>query len=96
MSHISDVARKIRRALRNDTGVHLSSAELQAFASLGALDLVSRAENEELCPSIKPLSPAANKALPSSTLPPYSAPPRSSAIPDHLGPAFIDALRLGC
>ncbi len=42
------IAHKYRRALKNGTGAHLTLAELQLLAHLGALDLVTRAENEEL------------------------------------------------
>jgi hypothetical protein len=44
----STIAHKYRRALKNGTGAHLTLAELQLLAHLGALDLVTRAENEEL------------------------------------------------
>ena len=44
----STIAHKYRRALKNGTGANLTLAELQLLAHLGALDLVTRAENEEL------------------------------------------------
>ena len=44
----STIAHKYRRALKNGTGAKLTFAELQLLAHLGALDLVTRAENEEL------------------------------------------------
>ena len=47
-ANASAIAHKYRRALKNGTGAHLTFAELQLLASLGALDLVTRAENEEL------------------------------------------------
>jgi hypothetical protein len=44
----STIAHKYRRALKNGTGAKLTLPELQLLAHLGALDLVTRAENEEL------------------------------------------------
>ena len=44
----STIAHKYRRALKNGTGANLTLPELQLLARLGALDLVTRAENEEL------------------------------------------------
>lgn len=44
----STIAYKYRRALKNGTGANLTLPELQLLARLGALDLVTRAENEEL------------------------------------------------
>jgi len=48
MSEIANVARKLRRALRNQTGVQLTLGEIRAVAVIGALDLVTKAENDEL------------------------------------------------
>jgi hypothetical protein len=44
----STIAHKYRRALKNGTGANLTLPDLQLLAHLGALDLVTRAENEEL------------------------------------------------
>jgi hypothetical protein len=44
----STIAHKYRRALKNGTGATLSFLELQLLARLGALNLVTRAENAEL------------------------------------------------
>jgi hypothetical protein len=43
----STIAHKYRRALKNGTGANLTLPDLQLLAHLGALDLVTRAENEE-------------------------------------------------
>jgi hypothetical protein len=43
----STIAHKYRRALKNGTGATLTFLELQLLARLGALDLVTRAENAE-------------------------------------------------
>ena len=42
------VAHKYRRALKNSIGATMTSLELQLLARLGALDLVTGAENQEL------------------------------------------------
>jgi hypothetical protein len=44
----STIAHKYRRALKNGTGATLTFLELQLLARLGAMDLVTRAENAEL------------------------------------------------
>jgi hypothetical protein len=44
----SAIANKYRRALKNGTGAHLTLPELQLLAHLDVLNLVTRAENEEL------------------------------------------------
>lgn len=48
MTPIAVVARKMRRALRNETGFCLTNEEIRALAVAGVLDLVTKAENEEL------------------------------------------------
>lgn len=45
---LAKVAWKFRRALRNETGATFTHEELVAFAHAGALELATRAENEEL------------------------------------------------
>ena len=47
-SLLPDVARKVRRALRNDTGVHFSCADLRALADLGMLERLQQAEALEI------------------------------------------------
>ncbi len=93
MSHVSDVARKFRRALRNETGVHLSLDELRALAGLGALDLVTRAENLELCPPKAEPIDTDSPAPPAASTP--SWPSRTEPIPKELAARYIEALRLG-
>lgn len=96
MSHMSAVARKYRRALRNETGVHFTVDELRAFAAWGALEIASRAENQELTKCADPANtPLATSGSTSggTANPPTSG--KSAAIPKHLGPQFIEALGLG-
>ena len=50
---MADIARKYRRALRNGTGLSLTAEQARALAEIGALDIVTEAENQELCP-VKP------------------------------------------
>lgn len=94
MSHIANVARKFRRALRNDTGVHFSLEELRALAELGALDLVTSAENRELCPPKAEASESGPLEEPIAPSRPTASDPHRT--PKHLGMAFVDALKLGC
>tara|TARA_R110000787_G_scaffold41162_2_gene101842 strand:+ start:326 stop:622 length:297 start_codon:yes stop_codon:yes gene_type:complete len=48
MTAIADIARKYRRAIRNETGTSFSFAELQAIVEVGGFDAVVRAELDEL------------------------------------------------
>ena len=48
MSSLSTVAKKFKRALRNETGTSFSLHELRTLAEAGALDSLQRAETEEL------------------------------------------------
>ena len=51
------IASKIRRALRNETGLTLSKEQIRELvARHGLLEALSRAEIEELCPSMKPFA----------------------------------------
>lgn len=45
---IADLARRYRRALRNDQGTRLTAGELRVLAELGTRERLSNAENEEL------------------------------------------------
>ena len=47
-SEIADVARKYRRALRNETGVRFTLPELRALANIGTLEALQIAEAKEL------------------------------------------------
>lgn len=51
MTPMNVIAQKMRRALRNETGIHFTLDELRALAERGALKLVSDAEIEELIAS---------------------------------------------
>lgn len=53
---LAKVAWKLRRALRNGTGATFTHEELVAFAHAGALELATKAENEELL-ALYPSSP---------------------------------------
>jgi hypothetical protein len=45
---IAGLAKKYRRALRNDQGTRFTADELQQLANIGLLEMISSAENEEL------------------------------------------------
>lgn len=51
MTPVQSLAAKFRRALKNETGVHLTLEELRAFTELGGLKIASDAEIEELIAS---------------------------------------------
>ena len=48
MTPVGNLARKYRRALRNNTGMSLTIDQVQALTDAGALELVTTAENEEM------------------------------------------------
>lgn len=48
MSEILTLARKLRRALHNNTGMKLSASQVAECITIGWLDSVTQAENEEL------------------------------------------------
>jgi hypothetical protein len=86
------VASKLRRALRNETGVHLTLDELRAFADHGALEIASRAENEELWPAKATNTRSANTG---STSAGTASRPPSGKLPDiprSLDRSYIAAL----
>ncbi len=74
MGDMSDIARKYRRALRNQTGFNLSYEQALALAEHGALALISNAENDELCPAKLARSLSANTG---STSAATASPPMS-------------------
>ena len=47
---MGSVATKFRRALQSNTGLRLTADEVTEIAKWGGLDLISAAENLELCP----------------------------------------------
>jgi hypothetical protein len=92
----STIAHKYRRALKNGTGIKLTLPELQLLAHLGALDLVSRAENEELTNWQEILARSSSRTTGSTNaamgrLPASGGSPQSRATDDRL---YIKALGL--
>ena len=47
------IASRIRRALRNETGVNLSLAQLCELASYGIIEEILKIEADELCRNLK-------------------------------------------
>ena len=95
MGAMSSVARKYRRALRNETGVHFSLDELRVFAEWGALEIAARAENEELCPVRNMNTQLATFGSQKGETANRPTSGKSQPIPKSLGPTFIEALGLG-
>ena len=48
MTAYSDIAKKMRRAFRNESGTKFSLDELRAIADIGAFDAILHAEAEEI------------------------------------------------
>ena len=48
MGAISNIAKKYRRALRNETGAKFTLDELRALVDIGTLDTIIQAEAEEI------------------------------------------------
>jgi hypothetical protein len=96
-SEIGNVARKYRRALRNETGVHFTLDELRAFAERGALDIATQAENEELtkCNARPSLTPLATTGSPSAGTVSRRTSGSLPPIPRGQDRSFIEALGLG-
>jgi len=92
----STIAHKYRRALKNGTGATLTFLELQLLARLGALDLVTRAENTELMNwrEILAGSPSGPPSPPTAVV---GSPPASASVPQNQATddrAYIKALGL--
>ena len=48
MTHIENIACKVRRALRNETGVRLTFEELKALVERGVWNHITDAETDEI------------------------------------------------
>jgi hypothetical protein len=92
----STIAHKYRRALKNGTGANLTLPELQLLARLGALDLVTRAENEELM-NWQEILAGSLSGPPGSTTAAIGRPPVSASLPQSQATddrAYVKALGL--
>ena len=92
----STIAHKYRRALKNGTGATLTFLELQLLARLGALDLVTRAENAELM-NWQEILAGSSSGPPSPPTAVVGSPPASASVPQNQTTddrAYIKALGL--
>ena len=92
----STISHKYRRALKNGTGATLTFLELQLLARLGALDLVTRAENAELM-NWQEILVGSSSGAPSPTTAMVGSPPASASVPQNQATddrAYIKALGL--
>lgn len=95
--HISDIAKKYRRALRNETGTKFTLEELQALVDIGSYDLIMRAEAEEIATWRKktPLTQSGNIGSTSEGMAAPGISGRSLDIPQSIGQSYIEALSNG-
>src|SRR3546814_17955095 len=56
-AQVSDIAKKCRRALRNETGIKFTLDELRALVDIGSYDLIMQAEAEEIRQTWQKTSP---------------------------------------
>jgi hypothetical protein len=95
-SAAAGIAAKFRRALRNGTGLHLTNAELHAFARLGALEIATHAENEELTSCREKVRPTSSETTGSTggVTAERQKSGRSPSTPPTDGRSYIKALGL--
>ena len=77
MGDIQTLAKKFKRALRNETGAKFGLEELRAFADHGALDILQKAEAEELKAAWAERRHLTSSATTGSTSDAMAAPPMS-------------------
>jgi len=94
-AHISDIAKKYRRALRNETGTKFTLAELRAMVDIGWLELAAKAEAEEIRKTWEKIPHLASSETIGSTSAGTADLPTSGRLPDmtaEQGRMFIAAL----
>ena len=82
MGSISDIAKKYRRALRNETGTKFTLDELRALVDIGTLDALIRAEAEEIKGSWAKTRHLTSSEIAGSTSAAMAVPPTSGRLPD--------------
>ena len=82
MGKISDIAKKYRRALRNETGTKFTLEELRAMVDIGTLDQIIQAEAEEIKGSWARTHRLTSSETIGSTSAGTVVPPMSGKLPD--------------
>lgn len=98
MGVMIDIASKGRRALSNDTGVHLTLEQWRALVEAGVWSIITSGEQQELTSAwAKNPNPTSSETAGSESGATGSRleSTKSAAIPKSLGPQFIEALGLG-
>ena len=97
-AHVSGIAQKFRRALRNETGTKFTLDELRALVDIGSYDAIIKAEAEEIKSkwekTLRPASSATTGSTSGATVhrPKFG---RSPITPANQGPLSIAALSKG-
>jgi hypothetical protein len=94
---VGNLAKKCRRALRNEQGTRFTADEFQALAELGLLEMLQTAEAEELRARWREKRPNTSMAITGSTSGETASPPvgKSRAMSPVLDRSAIAALAAG-
>src|SRR3546814_12811189 len=97
-AQVSAIAKKCRRALRNETGIQSTLDELRALVDIGSYDLTMQAEAEEIRQTWQKTPPRSSSATTASTKGGHAKPEMSGqlpALPPTLRPSFRTQLSQG-
>src|SRR3546814_19044469 len=97
-AQVSAIAKKCRRALRNETGIKFTLDELRALVDIGSYDLIMQAEAEEIRQTWQKTPPRSLSGNTGSTKGGTAKPEMSGKLPDippSIGHSSIDRTRVG-
>src|SRR3546814_7150577 len=92
-AQVSAIAKKCRRALRNETGIKFTLDELRALVDIGSYDLIMQAEAEEIRQTWQKKPPRSLSGNTGTTNGGTAKPELSGTlpyIPPSLGPSYIE------
>ena len=92
---VQNIAAKFRRAMRHGTGASFSNEQMHELASHGVLDLIVRAEADELCRAIPRRSLSATSGLTADVMEDPLAFGKSRLTPKNRAPISIGVLSAG-
>src|SRR3546814_9066505 len=81
-AQVSAIAKKCRRALRNETGIKFTLDELRALVDIGSYDLIMQAEAEEIRRTWQKTPPRSLSGNTGSTKGGTAKPEMSGKLPD--------------
>src|SRR3546814_11854559 len=97
-AQVPAIAKKCRRALRNETGIKFTLDELRALVDIGSYDLIMQAEEEEIRQTWQKTPPRSLPGHTGSTKGGTAKPEMSRKLPDlptaH-GPIYFQSINRG-